>query len=107
MATDFCLFRKIWAKKLKKNIHKNVISKYSPNRLDNTKQSATYERKAAAKRAIQKTAEATGDLIGNLVKLQKIYHKIIKKPLKVKQKYQKEDIYLQKKDKKLLMNIDD
>ena len=103
----FLSFAKNMGKKIEKNIHKNVISKYSPKRLDYAKQSATYERKTAAKPEIQKTAEATGDLIGNLVKLQKIYHKIIKKPLKVKQKYQKEDIYLQKKDKKLLMNTDD
>ena len=35
------------------------------NFLDRTKQSATGSLKTATKRAIQKTAEATGDLIGN------------------------------------------
>ena len=37
------------------------------NFLDRTKQSATGSLKTAAKRAIQKTAEATGDLIGNKI----------------------------------------
>ena len=67
----FLSFAKIMGKKIEKNIHKNVISKYSPKRLDYAKQSATYERKTAAKREIQKTAEATGDSIGNLVKITK------------------------------------
>ena len=37
------------------------------NFLDRAKQSATGSLKSATKRAIQKTAEATGDLIGNKV----------------------------------------
>ena len=37
------------------------------NFLDRTKQSATGSLKTATKRAIQKTAEATGDLIGNKI----------------------------------------
>ena len=37
------------------------------NFLDCTKQSATGSLKTATKRAIQKTAEATGDLIGNKI----------------------------------------
>ena len=41
--------------------------------LDHAKQSATDVFKTASKRAIQKTAEATGDLIGN-----KIASKIMK-----------------------------
>ena len=41
-----------------------MSSKYSQNLLDHAAQSATHEFKTALKRAIQKTAEATGDLIG-------------------------------------------
>ena len=53
--------------------------------------------KAACKRVVQKTAEGTGDIIGN-----KIADKItlIGKP---KEKKQKKYIFRQKKDNKLLM----
>ena len=43
------------------NIGKNIISKYSQKLLDSTKKSVTDAIKTASKRAIQKTAEATGD----------------------------------------------
>ena len=50
----------------------------------------------------QKAAEATGDLIG---KITKIHNKIIQRQLQMRmlRKYLKKDMYLQKKDKKLLM----
>ena len=51
---------------------KRLSGKYSlrmldmrQKRLDHTKQPATDTFKTASKRAIQKTAETTGDLIGN------------------------------------------
>ena len=47
-----------------KGISKNLSSKYSQKLLDHVKQSNTGAIKTASKRAIQKTAEATGDLIG-------------------------------------------
>ena len=47
-----------------KNIDKNIGSKYSQKLLDSTKKSATDAIKTASKRAVQKTAEATGNLIG-------------------------------------------
>ena len=50
-----------------KNIDKNVIDKYSPKFLDNAKQSATGAFKTASKRVIQRTAEATDDLLGNKI----------------------------------------
>ena len=72
--------------------------------------------KIASKRAIQKTAEATGDLVGN--KIADKFTSISKKPAKnlqddelhpsktnngiPKERY----IYLHKKDNKLLMNQD-
>ena len=67
-------------KNIGKNVSKNLSGKYSPGiiamrqkLLDHAKQSATDVLKTASKSAIQKTAEATGDLFGN-----KIANKIIK-----------------------------
>ena len=56
--------------------------------------------KTASKRVLQKTAEATGDLIGN-----KIADKItsIGKPKEKETKKQKKFIFHQKKDNKLMM----
>ena len=44
---------------------KNMGNKYSQTLLDSAKKSTTDAIKTASKRAIQKTAEATSDLIGN------------------------------------------
>ena len=60
-------------KNIDKSIRKNLRGKNSQRLLDHAKQSATDVFKTASKRAIQKTAEATGDLIGN-----KIASKIMK-----------------------------
>ena len=51
-----------------KKMGKNLNNKYSQKRLDSAKKSATDTIKTASKRVIQKTAEATGDLIGNASK---------------------------------------
>ena len=48
-----------------KDTSKHLSSKYNQRFLDHAKQSATDTIKTAPKRAIQKKAEATGDLIGN------------------------------------------
>ena len=58
------------------NISKNVRSKYSHKLLDHTIQFATDALKAVAKRAIQKTAEATQMVIWLITKL----------PIKLKKK---------------------
>ena len=50
-------------KNIGKNISKNLSGKYCPKFLDHAKQSATDAFKTAPEKAIQKTAEATGDLI--------------------------------------------
>ena len=50
-----------------KNMGKSSSSKYSQKLLDIAKKSTTDGIKTASKRAIQKTAEATGDLIGNKI----------------------------------------
>ena len=87
------------------------LNKYGQKIVDTAKKSATDAFKIAGKSAIQKTAETTGDLVGNT-----IANKITgtsKKPKKQQvsrtqmqlgMKYQKKDIYLHKKDKKLLIN---
>ena len=50
-----------------KNMGKIVSNKYSQKLLDSAKKSTTDAIKTSSKRAIQKTAEATGDLIGNKI----------------------------------------
>ena len=59
MAMDFCLFLK--------NMGKSLSNKYGQKCLDSVKKSTTDAIKTASKRAIQKTAEVTGDLIGNKI----------------------------------------
>ena len=46
-------------------VAKNMSNKYGQKLADTAKKSATDAIKTASKRAIQKTAEATGDLVGN------------------------------------------
>ena len=50
-----------------KNTGKSLSNKYGQKRLDSAKKSTTDAIKTVSKRAIQKTAEATGDLIGNKI----------------------------------------
>ena len=51
-------------KNIGKNISKSLSSNYSRKPLDHTKQSGTDACKTSSRRVIQKTAEATQDLIG-------------------------------------------
>ena len=46
---------------------RNMSNKYGQKLIDTAKKSATDAIKTASKRAIQKTAEATGDMIGNRI----------------------------------------
>ena len=46
---------------------KSLSNRYSQKLIDSAKKSATDAIKTASKRAIQKTAEAAGDLIGNKI----------------------------------------
>ena len=57
-------FTKNMSKNIGKNITKNFSGKHSQNILDYTKKVATDALKTSSKRAIQKRAEATGNLIG-------------------------------------------
>ena len=45
----------------------NISNKYGQKLLDSAKKSTTDALKTASKRAVQETAEATGDLIGNKI----------------------------------------
>ena len=91
-------------------VAKNLNNKYGQKLADSAKISAIDAVKVSGKRAIQKTAEASGDLVGNLIadkitsisKKQQVNHT----QMWLAMKYQKKDIYLRKKDKKLLMNQD-
>ena len=64
---DFCHLLKVRVKILVKKISKNLSSKHSQKILDHAKQSATDAVQTTSKRAILKTAEATGDLISNKI----------------------------------------
>ena len=50
-----------------KNMGKSLSNKYGQKLLDSAKKSTTDAIKTASKRVIQKTAEATGDMIGNKI----------------------------------------
>ena len=50
-----------------KNMGKSLSNKYGQKPLDGAKKSTTDAIKTASKRAIQKAAEATSDLIGNKI----------------------------------------
>ena len=50
-----------------KNMDKSLCSKYGQKLLDSAKKFTTDAIKTASKRAIQKTTEATADLIGNKI----------------------------------------
>ena len=72
-----------FTKNIGKNISKNLSRKYSHKLLDHTKQSATDAFKTSSKRAIQKTAEAIGNLIHNKIadKITKVSKKSLRNNL--------------------------
>ena len=81
--------------------------------LDHVKKSAADALKTSSKRVIQKTAEATGDLIGNKIanRITKVsknsqQNNLEKVQTSMRKKYLKKDTYLQKKDKKIWMSWD-
>ena len=90
-----------------KNMGKSLSNKYDQKLLDSAKKSTTDAIKTTSKRAIQKTAEATGDLIGN--KIADKITSVSKKPSINNNNnnncnYNNEDTYPQKKGSRLLMN---
>ena len=63
----FFSFAKNMGRNIGKNISKNLSSKYSQKLINHAKQSATDALETGSRRAIQKTAEATNDLIWNTI----------------------------------------
>ena len=61
---------------------KNLSNKYGEKLLDSAKKSTTDPIKSASKGAIQKTAEAVGDLIGNKI-ADKIMSVLMKSPMEL------------------------
>ena len=57
--------KRIWILSFAKKMGKSLSNKYDQKLLDSAKKSTTGAIKTASKRAIQKTVEATVDLIGN------------------------------------------
>ena len=88
----------------------NFNSKYGKKLTDTAIKTGKDFATIAGKKIVHKSAEATGDLIGNKI-ADKITSASKKKhimkqysQMKLIMKYQKKDIFLQNKDKKLLMN---
>ena len=103
-------------KNIGKNISKNLSAKYSPDKLttcqkllDHAKKSPKVALKTSSKRATQKTADATDNLIGNKTtdRILKVSRSSTWNSLQLQKnvirKYPTKDIYLQEKGKKLLM----
>ena len=94
----------------KRYIGKTLSNKYGQKIIDTAEKSTTDATKTASKRAIQKTSEATGYLIGN--KIADKITSISKKPVKelpttdedAELTIHKKDTYHLKEDNKLLMN---
>ena len=90
-------------------VAKSMSKNYSQKLLDGAKKSTTDGINISSKRAIQKTAEATGDLIGN--KIGDELTSISKSPKDLYSKTKENEIEIPKeryispeRDKKLLMN---
>ena len=75
--TDFLSFARNMRKNISKNLSRTFNSKYSQKIFDHAKHSATDVLKTGSKIAILKTAEATGNFIGNKI-LKVIVNKITK-----------------------------
>ena len=98
-------------KNIGKNTSKNLSGKYSQKPLDHAKKSTTDVLLTTSKIVIQKTAEEPRDLIDNkigdkITKVAKLCNRIIQEQLQVNlmiKKHIKKDLYLQKKDTKLMM----
>ena len=96
-----------------KNMGTDLSTKYGQKLFDSAQKSTTDAIKTASKRAIQKTAEATEDLIGK--KIADKITSVSKKSAELQSTKnddanneteipKKKDMYLQKKDNKLLTN---
>ena len=82
---------------------RNLSDKYSKSLMDKEINVSKKFAKTAGKKILKETAKATGDLIGNKI-ADKVTSASKNHMMKLIMKYQKKDIFLLKKDKKLLMN---
>ena len=87
----------------------NFNSKYGKKLTDTAIKTGKDFATTAGKKIVHKSAEATGDLIGNKLLIKVQVHQKNRKmkkysQLKLIMKYQKRDIFLQKKGNKLLIN---
>ena len=73
---------------------RNLRSKCSQKILDSAKQSATEALTTSSKKVIQKSVEATGDLIGNRItdKITKSSKPLLKDSLETNEEYLKKNI---------------
>ena len=88
---------------------RNFSDKYSKSLMAKGIDGSKKFAKTAGKKILNKTAKATGDLIGNkiadkITSASKKSHNEENSQMKLIMKYQKKDIFLLKKDKKLLIN---
>ena len=108
---DKIYLKEYWFLSFARNMGKTLSNKYGQKSLDSAKTSTRNAIKNASKRAIQKTAEATRDLIGNKITSvsKKSPNELHNNETEVSRASPKDilrkDVYLQKKDKKLLMNL--
>ena len=82
---------------------RNFSGKYGKSLMDKGIDVSKKFAKTAGKKILKETAKATGDLIGNKI-ADKITSASKNHTMKLIMKYQKKDIFILKKDKKLLMN---
>ena len=82
---------------------RNFNDKYSKSLMDKGIDVSEKFAKTPGKKILKETAKATGDLIGNKI-ADKITSASKNHMMKLIMKYQKKDIFILKKDKKLLMN---
>ena len=94
---DFCLLPEIWKKNIGKKISRNLNIKNNQKLLDSAEQSATNPLKLFQKKQFKQHQNLIGNTISDR---KKPPHRIIKKQM---WKHLEKDIYLQKKDRKLLM----
>ena len=90
-----------------KNMGKNLSNKFGQKLIHNAKKPTTDTMKTASKREIQKTAETTGDLIGNKIadKITSVSKKSPKELQNDEMEAPKKKIHIsRKKGNKLLMN---
>ena len=81
---------------------RNFNDKYSKSLMDKGIDVSEKFAKTPGKKILKETAKATGDLIGNKI-ADKITSASKNHMMKLIMKYQKKDIFILKKDKKLLM----